>query len=446
MRRNKQFSIWIWIGILSVIFITATYGQVEQNSATDKSEQSKKSEQPDSWIQKLEKSVLGEADFLEIEYTEVNDDGFLELQLRPNEDSNKFGVEFATLLNVSSKEEEGELFTTNRKELTDPLSAPYLVRYLRYGHADDPFYIRFGEFQHITIGRGFIMKNYSNHKHRGLHLSISSKEKQYGIETLINDFRHPTIVGGRLFAHPLQASDISLLSKIEVGMTEFIDIKPDRNENPLVAMGGDVSLPLINEESGSLHLYTDFALMDTRSGNESAEGITVGLGSRIRQIAFINVKGHIFQRGFRSTLFDRTYDMDKMEMGEYEDWFRMGTSGMIALSMDSKINFYVTLDGYADGEPELYVGVIESTWLEDLSFRAFYTRRNIRNINDPGFIESLFPDARSELAMQFGWETDFGLKMGWKFNIIALYERRLVQPEDKKPSNKFSLQIGANPE
>ena len=241
MNRDKQFAIWIWIGILSFIFILTAYGQTEQSSGTDEPEQL------DSWIQKMEKAALGEAEPLEIGYAEIDGDKFLKLQLQPSKDFDKFGFELAMLYNHSPKEKKGRFLTEDHvslENLRDIRTLLHLIRYLRYGHVNEPFYIHFGEFQYVTIGHGLIMSGYSNHDRRGLRLNIVCEEKLYGIETVINDFGNPTILGGRLFVRPLQTSNIRFLNfnKLEIGITELIDINPDRsmvlNENPLIAMGG----------------------------------------------------------------------------------------------------------------------------------------------------------------------------------------------------------------
>ena len=394
---------------------------------------------------------MGEAKFLDIEYTEIDNDGFLKFQIQSDKDSNKLGVELAMLYSFYS----GTFLTETRKGLENLRTMFDVVRYLRYGHVNDPFYIYFGEFQHVTMGRGLIMSGYSNRDHsnhdrRGLHLNIVCKEKGeklYGIETVINDFENPTILGGRLFVHPLQSSNIRRLNlnKLEIGMTELIDFDPDHNENPLVAMGCDVGFPLIDAESLRLYPYNDFVLMSAKSGNEFAAGNTLGFGLRISQKAFFKVEGYIFEGGFRPTLFDYNYDMDKMEM--YGDRFRGGISGMMALSVIPRMNFFTTLKDYATADPKLYIGIIKSgDWLDYLSFRAFYIKHNMPNISDWAFIENLFRRDNSDLAVRIRLETNLGLETDWKFDFIARYEHRFGDTEEGlEPMNKFSLKIGAIP-
>ena len=111
----------------------------------------------------------------------------------------------------------------------------------------------------------------------------------------------------------------------------------------------------------------------------------------------------------------------------------------------SKIDFFTTFEDYTTTPPKLYLGIIKSDdWLDRLSFRAFYAKRNVPNIKNPEFIENLFRlDNESELAIRIGYETD------WGFDVTALYEHQFKRVEDTEarfePIKQFSVKVGISP-
>lgn len=94
------------------------------------------------------------------------------------------------------------------------------IRYVRYGRTrfwglrSDPYYVRVGELQNVSIGHGSIVAMFDNqadfdHRQWGLHADVDLDVG--GAEVLLDDFIRPGLMGTRLFVRP--GSIIEALSR-----------------------------------------------------------------------------------------------------------------------------------------------------------------------------------------------------------------------------------------
>ena len=495
---NQKKHVVIWIGILSLVFIVAIYGQEEQTEIPQDVGETALSYGSPLDPEELVLSTFSKKGTSGLGLTSINGDRFLRFQLQPEIDLGKVGLGLDAVLmyNFSAGEGEYTILAKDGEPWDGISSILRFVRYVRYGNSSDPFYARFGALDYVTIGHGFIMSGYSNHDRRGLNLNLNTQTK--GVEIVLNNLTDPTVFGGRLFVRPLkkESGGIPILNNLEFGVTYLTDTDPNQimddeqvpgttDEAALIAFGADVGIPLINNQSLRLDIYDDVAFMNTKpKANETAEtdmaietepvgtemaiGNAVGLGLSISK-AFFKVEYRSFGEGFYPTIFDYTYDADKdvgpeflgvdedtdLGMGEDDDEGKpkRGYFSMLAVRLGEKVDFVTIFEDYTTIEPKLYAGITESELVDRLSFRVFYVKRNIgkpdpgfpeqEGSEDPDFFQDLFRlDSKSAFLVRIGYE------LLPRFEVAIIREYRFQQGEDAagerrfEPIQKTSVEVG----
>ena len=462
---NRSKCVAIWIGMLSLGFVLATYGQNEIAGETAVSY---------GGPPNPEEMALSSRELSGFGFTFINGEPFLRFQLQPEIDLGRVGLGLGLVLLYSSSEDGEHTILAEDGETWDDISTLLRVaRYVRYGHLSESFYTRFGALDYATIGHGFIMSGYSNYDRRGLRLNLSSETKKIGVETILNNVGDPTVFGGRLFVRPLQQKEggIPLLNSLELGATYLTDIEPDPSlmpgGDPLIALGVDIGFPLIHNKSLRLDIYNDIAFLNTKSEtkaeeideiNDIAIGNAIGIGVSLSQALF-KAEYRTFSEQFYPTIFDYTYDaaedipdfwgLEEVDEGEA----RKGYFSMIAVRPIPQVNFITTFEDYTNTEPKLYLGITESGVVERASFRAFYVKRNIgepdpgfpekEGSEDPGFVTDLFRlDSKSAFIMRIGYE------IFPRFEVAVLREYRFRRAESAtgkthfEPIQKTSVEAG----
>lgn len=364
----------------------------------------------------------------------INGDVFVRLQLQPEFPIGNFGLGFDLVLLYNPYAEVGEdRFLAEDGETWDSFSTWFrLIRYFRYGHPYDPLYFRLGEFDYLTIGHGSIMSGYSNHARRGLHFNIRKPDMKYGVETMLNDFGHPTIFGGRGFYRPFQREESSnLLTRFEMGATYLTDIDPnslEEGEEPLNAVGFDIGFPIYERSSFRLDLYNDIAALnpppkpndsdleaddtETQTDNSTLEGVIsvseLGIGNAtgigfVHNKAIIRLEYRIFSAGYIPAVFDYTYEIGTPEFWGYEktDEARHGYYTQLIWQPMPQIHLLGAYERYNNNTSKVYLGIKESGLVPRLAFRAFYTKRNIGEDRETGFFKDLIDlDEKSSLYLE----------------------------------------------
>jgi hypothetical protein len=426
----------------------------------------------------LEEMLMQQGGISGIGVTVIDGDPFFRAQLQPDIDLGKIGLglDIVLLYNPEAKEGEDTILAEDGEKWDNISTFLRIVRYVRYGRLNEPVYARFGELDYVTIGHGFIMSGYANYDRRGLRVNLHEKKRRVGIETIVNNIGDPTIFGGRVFARPLRREGAPpILNRLEFGGSYLTDINPlpsKDDEDPLIALGVDVGLPIFENRLLSLMLYDDLAFLNTKpkadatGGTETATGNAVGLGLSISKALF-KVEYRTFGEGFRPTVFDYTYESIKGRAAAAAtpdfagidltktDEARRGYFSMMAVRPIPKVHFMATFEDYTNSEPKLYAGVTESGLIGGLSFRAFYTKRDIglpyadptpgnpNHVTDPGFFEDLVRlDERSAFTVRLGYEVFPRFEVA----LLREYRFRRIETADGEtgyePIQKTSFEAG----
>ena len=407
--------------------------------------------------------------------TFINGDVFVRLQLQPEFPIGNFGLGFDFVLLYNPYAETGEdRFLAEDGETWDSFSTWLrLIRYFRYGQPYDPLYFRLGEFDYLTIGHGSIMSGYSNHDRRGLHFNIRKPDRKYGVETMLNDFGAPTIFGGRGFYRPfLREENNNLLTRFEVGATYLTDIDPnslEEGEEPLNAVGVDFGFPIFESSSFRLDLYNDIAALnppkpddidlevedtDTQPDDSTTDEVTsvsdLGIGNAtgigfVHNKAIIKLEYRIFSDGYIPSVFDYTYETGSPEFWGFEesDEARHGYYTQLIWQPLPQFNLLGVFERYNNNTSKLYLGIKESGLVPRLSFRAFYTKRDIGEDGVTGFFKDLIDlDERSALNLEIRYVVVPPIQT----IIINEYRFRRVTTDDGvvqfEPIHKTSVMVG----
>lgn len=426
MNRNNVFSpsgtgiiAWI-IGILTFLLILPTSTLAQEDQALTQLEQ------PDFLTSGLYGGGL----------TFINGDAYVRLQLQPDIPLGKIGIglDLILLYNPYAEGDEPEILAEDGETWNSPSTWLRLVRYVRYGRPYDPFYVRFGELDYLTIGHGSIMSGYSNYDRRGIRLNLRNSENRYGIETMINDIGNPIIFGGRGFYRPFQREESNnFLTRFELGATYLTDINPNLQENgedPLTAVGLDVGFPIFETSAFRLDLYDDLAFLNTLPGENTQPEITlteenrvttnlawgnaVGVGFSFTQTLF-KIEYRTFGEGYIPSVFDYTYesakslspepDMPQFLGLEANTEPRRGFFSQLIWHPLPQVHFMGTFEDYTNSEPKLYMAVSESGLVPRFSLRAFYTKRDIGEGGGTNFFGDLFDlDEKSAFSVEVRYE------------------------------------------
>lgn len=76
------------------------------------------------------------------------------------------------------------------------------IRYVKWGEQFDPFYLKAGNLNDMSIGHGILMYNYANDADfpsvRKVGLNMGIQGESFGFEAVVNDLAEPDIIGGRM--------------------------------------------------------------------------------------------------------------------------------------------------------------------------------------------------------------------------------------------------------
>lgn len=375
----------------------------------------------------------------------IDGDPYVRFQVQPEIGIGKvgFGLGFVLLYNPEAGEGEDQILAEDAETWDNPGTMLRAMRYIRYAQPRDPFYARLGELSFATIGRGLIMSGYSNYGRRGMRANLRTESRRIGFESVINDLANPRIFGGRLFLRPLQGIiSASMLGRLELGATYLTDITPDIlpddetpgnentiNEDPLIALSVDVGFPLIENDLFRLDLYDELAFLNTQSSlrdlaeSEPPSGNAIGIGLTFPSSLF-KFEYRTFTEGFIPTVFDYSYQASAVDsvpvflgLGPDVDKgkARYGYYSMFAWQPIPMLHLLGAFEDYNISYPKLYAGITESGIIQKMSFRAFYSKRDLgepdigypeaEDSEDPSLLADLFRlDEKSALIVRVEYE------------------------------------------
>jgi hypothetical protein len=124
---------------------------------------------------------------------------YQQFSLRPDIPLGKFGIGLDLTIYF---DENGNI---RKEDWDEPLDFVEKIYYARYGLPGDPFYVRVGALDAVTLGYGIIMKHYSNAIEypavKRLGLYTEGEYKRIGWQAMLNNFREigePGLLGCRL--------------------------------------------------------------------------------------------------------------------------------------------------------------------------------------------------------------------------------------------------------
>jgi hypothetical protein len=142
------------------------------------------------------------------------------------------------------------------------------IKYIEWGRQRDPFFLKVGNLEDITIGHGLIMRNFANDADfpavRRVGLNIGGDLDSWGAEAMVNDAASPDIFGGRIFVRPIPSF------KMALGFSALIDLDPGKDwvggpglvGDPIfINPGIDLDLPFIEGDAFSLVMFIDGAAL-----------------------------------------------------------------------------------------------------------------------------------------------------------------------------------------
>ena len=206
------------------------------------------------------------------------------------------------------------------------------IRYIQWGEQRDPFYLKFGNLDNMTLGHGTLMNNYANDIDfpavRQLGLNFGIDGGNLGMEGMVNDAADPEIFGTRFYVRPVGA--------LALGATTVIDRNPlsanqsfaDANgidSMNFIGTGIDSELPIVESEFLSVIPFADLASMiPTINGDPQWElvynsgaksfmdsfrnyGLTAGLFGNVTLIDY-ELQYRYYRGVYRPTFFGNNYE------------------------------------------------------------------------------------------------------------------------------------------
>ena len=259
-----------------------------------------------------------------------------------------------------TREEKTYYSVLRRRDWDEPSDYLKFIRYIRYGHKRDPFYFQAGQLWGATIGHGTLLNRYSNslsldHPKSGLVLDVNTTF--FGVETLVDSFANPNLVGGRVYVRPF--GDTPVLRGFAVGASLVVDriaplslppldpttggLQLDSQGNvlmqdsrTLVTGGVDIEYELLRNSLISLIPYIDANRL-AGAGN----GLHIGVLSNIRipvPLLELSLEARfeyrLMQPGYIPEYFDKTYDLGRFQ---YAVFGRDPSSGASVTSFRPKL-------------------------------------------------------------------------------------------------------------
>ena len=250
-------------------------------------------------------------------------------RFRPEVSFGNFGAGLDLNLEFNSDGLRTENFNTTSDYLA-------IIRYLRWGHKNDPLYIRVGALDRSILGYGNIMYLYNNSPSfdaRTIGLEVGVDMDTWGIEAVYGNLAFAGLVGGRAFVRPLKftaAGDIPIIGGIEIGGTYVTDLDkkagyvggtydattdiftpyPDSGDIGSIAIvSADIGLPIFQTDVTSLELYfTHTQILDYGSGQAFGALFNfdfTGVSLKVKFERTFNGKQYI------PSYFDALYEIDR---------------------------------------------------------------------------------------------------------------------------------------
>lgn len=346
--------------------------------------------------------------------TWIDGQPYYSVRFTPEFNIGKIGLGFDLRLDIDAN---GKLRGENYNEFSDYLS---LIRYVRYGQKQDPFYARLGALDYTSLGHGTIISSYRNtpgFDTRKVGLEVGLDLEKIGFEALYSNFGEAGLVGLRGFVRPLQFNedfDTPIIKNLELGVSYVTDINeytgvvagnynkntdkftPTDDKGSLSVLGFDIGLPIVQSDLLNLELYLDYNKI-INYGSGVASGIVLdfhGLG-------LVELKAKLERRwngkNYIPSYFNALYEIErfkldketsivssKIQMLNNDVDFGNGYHGELLVRILGTLDIfgsYQRLDKYSDsGILHLFTDILPDN--STLVARAGYDKINIRDEKD----------------------------------------------------------------
>lgn len=307
----------------------------------------------------------------------------------------------------------GEDGKVRSEDFKDAYSYLQLIRYVRYGNKNEPFYARLGTLDYSQLGHGFIMYMYQNsasYDLRKVGVEFDADFQKIGFESMYSDIGGGGVLGLRGHVSPLQytnAASIPVIGGLETGATLASDVNANANKTwgdsvgatrlaegggALSIVGVDVGLPLLSLEIIRSTLYADYAKIISY-GSGAAVGVSLGL----RGLGLFTIGAKYERRfvgdQFLPSYFDAFYERDRYQILDTSRFMSKAQMLKNARSYDgyfgelfiSVLNTFNIIGGYLSpvgvgNAGMLHMELQTSTALPGILLTGGYDKKNIGSI------------------------------------------------------------------
>ncbi len=155
------------------------------------------------------------------------------------------------------------------------------IKYIEYGRQRDPFFLKIGNLDDITLGHGLIMQNFANDadfpavRHVGLNFGVDGQGG--GFEFMANDIA-PDVFNGTLYPPDIMGTRLymRILGRAAIGVSGVVDLNPARDYlDPFTSASGpaaagspvffnpgvDLDIPFVETDALGLIVFADGSLL-----------------------------------------------------------------------------------------------------------------------------------------------------------------------------------------
>jgi len=354
--------------------------------------------------------------------TWIDDQPYTTLTLAPEFSLGKFGVGIYLQLLMDNENN----FKLRQDEFKDGAGYLRAIRYVRFGHKYDPFYVRAGTLILSSLANGFLMWNYtnaSNYDKRKWGLAFDVDLGKVGFESVVNNLGRLELVGGNLYLRPFRFvnPDMILLKNLRFYGTYVFDNEFASWEQPgefkkLNAWGVGADLVFIDLPVFKSGVYYDYGKF-----NDFGSGQAVGINAIFPEFIGLFGLSAKFEKRWNGEQFIPSFFGPLYERDREIDPFDFEQSAILALQNSRKSEGYFgQLAGHIinkvrlignfqrlNGIPKsgiMHLEALAPDLIPRFELSAFYDKRGIDTFKDARTL-----DNQSLLAVDVGYRLNFFL-------------------------------------
>lgn len=216
------------------------------------------------------------------------------------------------------------------------------IRYIEYGDQRDPFFVKVGNINNMTLGHGSLVRHFANDtdfpavRRVGLNLGIDAGHA--GFEALTADLAEPEIFGGRFYLRPFYpfrlgfgfsaAADIDPAGDLPEDYASPLGTHPREVDPRFIAVAADIDFPLFEGNLASMIFFVDGAGLLPYLRNEFGSS-SLGTRGLIHEAFFTTDGGGEFRNyGLMAGVFGNFSVLDyRLEYRQHRGIFRPGFFG-----------------------------------------------------------------------------------------------------------------------